>query len=124
MGVIVFFITACNQKNTNRNSKMEKAKIVEVIKGKPKKGMHLEDAKSAIISLNVFFEKQTGFIARKTALAADGVFMDIVYWTDMNSARIASKNAIESDILVPISNTMDEETMTIQYYEVFNDLKK
>lgn len=52
------------------------------------------------------------------------MFMDVVYWTDMELAKAASQNAMKNDILVPVFNTIDEETMTIQYFEVFNSLVK
>lgn len=123
IGLIVLLVAGCSQLNTKK-IKMERVKIVEVVKGKPKKGASLEAAKRAIVGLNEFLEKQTGFVERKTALAEDGTFMDIVYWTDMGSAKAASEIAIKSNVLVPVLNTIDEETMTIQYFEVFNSLKK
>ena len=65
-------------------------------------GISKEEAKKSITKLNDFVKKQPGFLARKTALAEDGKFLDIVYWTDLKSATSASEVAMKSKELIPI----------------------
>lgn len=102
---------------------MEQAKIIELVLWKSKEGISTENAKQAITKLNDFVREQPGFVARKTAIAEDGRFLDIVYWTDISSAKIASEKALESEICMPAFNTIDEKEMTFLHFEVFNSFE-
>ena len=89
-----------------------------------KEGISPDEAKSSITKLNDFVREQPGFIARKTAMAEDGKFLDLVYWTDLNSDKRASENAMKDEDLIPIFNTIDQEGMLFQHFEVFNSIAK
>lgn len=116
-------MASCTQLETKK-SKMQAAKIVEVVQWKSKAGISTTDAKAAIITLNNFIKEQPGFVSRRTALAEDGTFVDIVYWTDIDLAKIASKKAMQSEICIPVFGIMDEEQMTFQYFELFNSFEQ
>jgi len=101
---------------------MQKAKIVEVVTGAPKQGISMEEAKAAIMGLNQFVKEQPGFIERKTSINSEGFLLDVIYWTDMESATKASESAINTGVLHPILETIEEETMKMEYFEVFNSI--
>jgi len=102
---------------------MEKAKIVEMVLWKSKEGIGIEEAKNAITTLNDFVKQQPGFISRKTALAEDGMFLDIVLWTDLASAKTASEKAMQNEKTSKVFSTIDEKEMTFQHFEIFNSLE-
>lgn len=102
---------------------MKEVKIVELVIWKSKEGIDTEEAKSSITKLNDFVKNQPGYLARKTALAEDGKFLDLVYWTDLASAKAASAKAMKNEDLLPIFNTIDESEMIFQHFEVFNNVE-
>ena len=119
--LIVLLAASCGQSGTKK-SKMEQAHIVEMVLWKSKEGIGTEEAKNAIVQLNDFVKHQPGFVARKTALAEDGKFLDIVLWTDLKSAKTASEKAMKNESLIPIFSTIDEKEMIFQHFEIFNSI--
>lgn len=103
---------------------MEKAQIIEMVMWKSVEGIAQEDTKKSITKLNAFVSKQPGFVARKTALAEDGKFLDIVYWEDLKSAKDASEKAMKTEELIPIFSTIDQKEMVFQHFEIFNEIEK
>jgi hypothetical protein len=103
---------------------MEQVKIIEMVLWKSVDGISPEEAKKSITKLNDFVREQSGFVARKTAMAEDGKFLDIVYWTDLKSAKNASEKALKTEELIPIFSTIDQKEMVFQHFEIFNDIKK
>ncbi len=102
---------------------MEKAKIIEMVLWKSVNGINPEEAKKSITKLNAFVSEQPGFVARKTALSKDGKFLDLIYWTDLASAKTASEKAMKTEELIPIFSTMDQKEMIFEHFEIFNRLK-
>ena len=103
---------------------MEQAQIIEMVMWKSVEGIAQEDAKKSITKLNAFVSEQPGFVARKTALAEDGKFLDIVYWKDLKSAKNASEKAMKTEELIPIFSTIDQKEMVFQHFEIFNEIEK
>lgn len=103
---------------------MKQAKIIELVMWKSVKGISLEEAKKSITRLNDFVSKQSGFIARKTALAEDGNFIDLVYWTDIESAKNASEKAMRNEELLPIFSIIDQKEMVFQHFKIFNEIER
>lgn len=123
LSLIVLGFTSCGTTDSKK-SNMEKAQIVEMVLWKSKEGVSTADAKNAIIQLNEFVQQQPGFVSRKTALAEDGKFLDIVLWTDLNAAKTASEKAMKNEKLIPIFSTIDEKEMIFQHFNIFNNLEK
>lgn len=121
-GLIVLNAVSCNHSDTKKNN-MEQAKIVEMVLWKSREGISAEEAKPLITKLNDFLRAQPGFVARKTALAEDGKFLDIVYWTDLTSAKTAAEKAMKNEELIPFISTIDEKEMIFQHFEVFNSIE-
>lgn len=105
-----------------KESEMKEAKIVELVLWKPIDGVTLEAAQKAVVQLNDFVQIQPGFVSRKTALSEDGQFIDLVYWEDIQSAKIASGKAMKNENLIPIFSTMKQEEMIFQHFEIFNEI--
>ncbi|MCB9363804.1 MAG: hypothetical protein H6587_04470 [Flavobacteriales bacterium] len=123
IGLIVLSAFSCEQSD-KKKSNMEQAKIIEMVMWKSVEGISPEQAKTSITKLNDFVSEQPGFIARKTAIAEDGKFLDIVYWTDLKSAKEASEKAMKTEELMPIFSTIDQKEMVFQHFEIFNGIEK
>lgn len=123
IGLIVLTAFSCKQSDKKEN-KMGKAQIIEMVMWKSVEGIAQEDAKKSIAKLNAFVSEQPGFVARKTALAEDGKFLDIVYWKDLKSAKDAYEKAMKTEELIPIFSTIDQKEMVFQHFEIFNEIEK
>lgn len=123
IGLIVSSAFSCVQSD-KKKSNMEQATIIEMVLWKSAEGISPDEAKKSITKLNDFVSKQPGFIARKTAIAEDGKFLDIVYWTDLKSAKTASEKAMKTEELMPIFSTIDQKEMVFQHFEIFNGIEK
>lgn len=102
---------------------MKRARTIEMVMWKSLEGISPDEAKKSITELNKFVSEQSGFIARKTTLAEDGKFLDIVYWTDLKSAKDASEKVMKTEELIPIFSTIDKKEMIFQHFKIFNDIK-
>ena len=102
---------------------MKEAKIIEMVLWNAKAGVSVEDAKRSITQLNDFVKIQPGFISRKTSQAADGQFLDLVLWTDLNSAKTAAKKAMENESLIEVFSKIDQEDMLFKHFEIFNQME-
>lgn len=123
IGLIVLSAFSCKQTDTKK-SNMQKAKIIEMVLWKFKDGVSTEQGKKSVFKLNEFASKQPGFISRKTATSEDGKFLDVILWTDLESAKSASEKAMQNEMTATIFSTMDESEMVFQYFEIFNEIEK
>ncbi len=103
---------------------MEQANIMEMVLWKFKDGINIEQGKKSVLKLNEFASKQPGFISRKTAISEEGKFLDIILWTDLESAKLASEKAMQNEMTTTIFSTMDENEMIFQYFKIFNKTEK
>lgn len=120
---MVLFTFSCKQSD-KKESNMQQVKIIEMVLWKSVEGISSEEAKKSITKLNDFVSEQPGFIARKTAMAENGKFLDIVYWTDLKAAKDASEKAMKTEDLIPVFSTIDQKEMVFQHFEVFNVIEK
>lgn len=123
LSLIVIMAFSCNVQDAKK-VKMEQAKIIEIVMWKSVDGISPEEAKKSITKLNDFVGQQPGFVARKTALAEDGKFLDVVYWEDLKSAQTAAEKAMKTESLIPIFSTIDQKEMLFKHFEVFNAFEK
>ena len=117
-------LTLLGFRSDKKTNPMEQANIIEMVLWEFKEGVSLEEGKASVLKLNAFVQQQPGFISRKTALSKDGKFLDVILWTDLQSARTASKKAMQNEMTTTIFSTMDQEGMLFQHFEIFNRLSK
>ncbi len=120
----VLIVCSCNNKEQKQSKMNEKATIVEMVLFKTNEGISQETAKKAITELNEFVSKQKGFISRKISISEDNQFLDIVYWTDLESAKTASEKAMENPKTLEIFKIMDEKDMVFKHFSIFNEFEK
>ncbi len=100
---------------------MSEAKIVEMVLFHLNEGVSIEEGKIAMKALNDFVSQQAGFVGRKTSLADDGQFLDLVFWTDLKAAKTASEKAMQEERLIPHFSVIKQESMTFKHFESFLD---
>lgn len=99
----------------------EQIPIIELVLFKTNKGVKPEEAQEALKVLNNLLLMEEGFISRKTAMAVDGQFLDLVYWKDLKSAQKASKEIMKNEKALAIFNVIDDKTMTFNHFKSFNN---
>ena len=120
--ITVLTLISCKKSDT-KQSKMEQAKTIELVLWRSKNGIDPKAAKQAIINLNNFVKEQPGFLSRSTGISEDGRYLDLVYWTDLQSAQEASEKAMSSEICAPAFETIDEREMTFLHFDIINSLE-
>ena len=117
----VLVISSCNNSN-KKQSKMEvKPTIIEMVLFKTNKGVNQETTKKAMTELNDFLSNQKGFVSRKTSVSEDGQYLDLVFWTDLSSAKSASEKAMQNPKAMEAFSVINQKQMTFKHFEVFNE---
>jgi len=101
---------------------MKKATVIEMVLFKVKEGIEIEFAQKELIRINDFLVEQEGFVSRKISLSDGGQFLDIVYWTDMESAKAAVEKSMQNPGLLEIFSIIDEDTQIFEHFSIFDDI--
>ncbi|MDO5968636.1 hypothetical protein Q4Q35_02340 [Flavivirga aquimarina] len=99
-------------------------KAVELVLFKTKPAFTKEVVVSAAKNMNSILEKHKGYISRKLSITEDGQWMDIVYWTDLESAKKASKHILENQLSQKYFEMIDEATMEFTHFNVVIDTEQ
>ena len=100
---------------------MNKATTIEMVLFKIKEGITTKFAQKELIKVNEFLAEQEGFISRETALSDDEQFLDIVYWTDINSAKAAANKVMQNPDAMKVFSIIDQKSQIFKHFEIFND---
>jgi len=100
---------------------MNKATVIEMVLFRINEGITIEFAQSELINLNKFLAEQEGFISRKISISDDGQFLDIVYWTDINSAMTAANNLMQIPEAMKNFSVIDQKTVLFKHFTIFNE---
>ena len=95
-----------------------KPKVIEVVLFKSKPEISAEELTKAAASVESFAQTQAGYLKRELGVNEDGLWMDIVYWTDLESAHEAAQAAMESPICQPFFGMIDEAQMTMHHFNI------
>lgn len=123
IAITFLIICSCNNPNEKQNKMVKKATIVELVLFKKNNEISQAEAENQMSELNEFISKQSGFISRKTSVSDDGEFLDIVFWTDLESATIASEKAMKNPKTLKTFEVIDEKSMTFKHFSIFNEIE-
>ena len=121
--ITIVLIANCSQ-TTLEKSNMEHSKIIELVLWEFRDNVNIQQGKEYVLKLNEFVKMQPGFISRTTSVTKEGKFLDIIYWSDLASAKKASEKAMENEMTTTIFSTMNEKGMIFQHFEIFNMINK
>ncbi|AUP81395.1 antibiotic biosynthesis monooxygenase family protein [Flavivirga eckloniae] len=106
------------------DSKPGNVETVELVLFKTKPEFDKETVVNAAKSMNAILENYEGYISRKLSRTDDGQWMDVVYWTDLESAKKASKHIMENNLGQIYFGMIDESTMKFYHLDVVIDTER
>ena len=112
-------MTGLNDPTAVNQGTMKETKIVEMVLFELNEGVSQAEGKKAMQALSSFVTKSPGFLGRKTSIGEDGQFLDLVYWTDLASAKTASEKVMQDESMIPHFAVIKQESMIFKHFEVF-----
>ncbi|MEW7292034.1 hypothetical protein [Aquimarina sp. 2304DJ70-9] len=119
--IMVNLLFNCTTKpDQNLSSMKTKPNVVEVVLFEAQKGYTNEEVKIALASLNDIMKLYYGFVERTTASNGEGKYIDIVYWTDMKSAKDAAADVLKNQKAAAVFNVIKPESIQMYHFDAFN----
>lgn len=119
---LLFDCTA--QPNQNLSLMETKPKVVEVVLFEVNPGYSNEDAKKALSSLNDVVKLYYGFLERTTASNGEGKYIDILYWSDMKSAKAAASDIVKNEKAAAAFTIVKPESVEMYHFDTFNQFEE
>ncbi|MCK8520037.1 hypothetical protein M0D21_00545 [Aquimarina sp. D1M17] len=95
-------------------------KVIEVVMFEANPGYSISDIEQALTSLNDVVKLYYGFIERTTASNGEGKYIDIVYWTDMDSAKSAAEDVMKNDKAAKAFEVVKPSSVQMYHFDTFN----
>jgi len=115
----------CNTKpDQDHLSFIAKPEVIEVVLFEVFEGYSEEQVETAFASLNDIIKLYPGFLRRTTAKNGEGKYMDILYWTDMKSAKAAASDIMKNQNAAAIFNIIKPESMQMYHFNAFNNFEE
>lgn len=119
-GLLIAFCIAVLYGCQNKTKVMNKATVVERVSFQLNEGYSVEQGKEAMTGLNDYLIKQKGFVSRTTTVSEDGIFLDLVYWEDLESAKNAAEKIMKEPKNAQSFEVINQGTMQFGHFEIFN----
>lgn len=113
-------IVACGSEGNNT----QMGKVIEIAKFRKKTGVNDAEFKRAVAAIDQFAGQQAGFISRDTGPDEKGVWIDVVRWRDMASARAAARAAEKSEICVKAFRLLDPKFEEMNHITVVHSYER
>ena len=97
---------------------METIGTIEVVIFSLKQGVNDVEGKKALETLSECVQGYPGFIGRKLGKNEAGRWMDLVYWTDHQSALSAAEQVMQNPDALKVFELIDEETMIMYHFDI------
>ncbi len=110
--------------NQNFMSLKTKPKVIELVLFEVNYGYSKIEAETALASLNDVLKLYYGFIERITASNVDGKYVDILYWSDMKSAKEASDKIMKNEKALEAFNVIKPESVQMYHFDAFNQFEE
>ncbi len=94
--------------------------VVEIVLFEANPEYTQQDVQKALASLNDILKLYYGFVQRTTARSGEGKYIDIVYWTDMESAQKAAGDILKNEKASSIFSVIKSESVQMYHFETFN----
>lgn len=122
--MLSMFLCCATTFSQNHNLMKDKPYSIEIVLFEVVPGYSVEQAKKAITSLNDIVKLYDGFIDRTTASNIDGKFIDLLYWTDIKSAKLAGEDIMKNPKALEIFEIIKPESMQMFHMDVFNQFEE
>lgn len=101
-----------------------KAAVVEVVLFETNPSYSESEARKALASLNDIVKMYYGFVERTTASAKGGKYIDIIYWTDMKSAKEAAQELMKDEQALKAFEVIKQESLQMYHFDTFNQFEE
>ncbi len=123
--IMVNLLFGCTTESNQNYSPMKtKQSVIEVVVFETYLGYSKKEVEATLTSLNDIVKLQPGFIKRTTANNGDGKYVDVVYWTDIESAKKAATNVMKNPDAVAVFNVIKPESIEIYHLDTFNQFEE
>ncbi len=122
--MLSMFLCCATTFSQNNNLMKDKPYSIEIVLFEVMPDYTTEQAKKAITSLNDIVKLYDGFIDRTTASNIDGKFIDLLYWTDIKSAKLAGEDIMKNPKALEIFEIIKPESMQMFHVDVFNQFEE
>lgn len=122
--MISLLFNCATKPNQNPLLMKTRSKVVEVVLFEVNPGYSQKEAEKALSSLNDVLKLYYGFIERTTAKNGDGKYIDIVYWSDMKSAKDAATDIMKNDIATSVFSIIKPESVQMYHFDTFNQFEE
>lgn len=95
---------------------------IEIARVKNKSDIQPEDFEKALQSLDDFIGRQAGFISRQLGVDEQGRWCDIVHWQDLQSAKKAADQVMQSESCLAVFAMMDETSLEMTHVELTHSM--
>lgn len=97
--------------------------IVELVEFTTVAGLADDDFRRAAAAVDDFLADQPGFLARRLlAGGADRDWVDLVWWTDLDSARAAARAIAADERCAPFLACLEPGSVTLRHLRVAADV--
>ncbi|WP_103866177.1 hypothetical protein [Aquimarina sp. I32.4] len=108
------------QKPNSFSSIHTQAKVVEVVLFEINPEYSKEEAEKALSSFNDVIKLYYGFVERITASNEDGRYIDIIYWSDIDSAKSSAIDIKKNKEATAIFSIIKPESIQMYHFDTFN----
>ncbi|MBV6645346.1 MAG: hypothetical protein KI790_07840 [Cyclobacteriaceae bacterium] len=89
---------------------------IEMVLLKAKTGYSEKQALDALTSLNNCMQQYSGFAQRKLARDENGLWMDLVYWTNKSSALHAAESIMQDSQALKAFEVIEQQGMKMYHF--------
>ena len=95
--------------------------VIELVTYKLKNNTTKEQLSATHSDVNAFLEKQPGFMYRSLSEDNNGLLYDIVYWQDMDKAKIAGEAFMAHKAGQALVALTDESSISMRHMEALTE---
>jgi len=95
--------------------------VIELVTYKLKNNITKEQLSATHSDVNAFLEEQLGFLYRSLSEDSNGLLYDIVYWQDMEKAKIAGEAFMAHKAGQALVALTDENSITMRHMEALTE---
>ncbi len=110
--------------NQNLSHMKTRTAVVEVVLFETNPSYSKSEARKALASLNDIVKMYYGFLERTTASTKEGKYIDIIYWTDMKSAKEAARELMKDEQALKAFEVVRQESIQMFHFDTFNQFEE
>ena len=117
--IIILSICLLLVANAAKTAKVDReATVLECVIFKLNDSASEEEALVKLSELTLIVQEFDGYVSRSLSINEAGEWMDLVYWTDLASAKSAAQKVMENPKALEAFAVIDESTIQMRHFEL------